>query len=126
MLIERFVAMARDAGASDLHLEGGMPPGLRVRGDLKLAGDAVPPAQLTELARELIGDGWDAFTERRSFDLARVIAGVRCRVNVLQTARGVGLVVRLLSPFQATLKKLNLHPSLRKLIEHRHGLILVS
>jgi twitching motility protein PilT len=126
MLIERFVALARDAGASDLHLEGGMPPALRVRGELKISGEAVPPAQLTEVARELIGDSWDIFAERRSFDLARVIAGVRCRVNLLQTSRGVGLVVRLLSPFQATLKKLNLHPSLRKLIEHKHGLILVS
>ncbi len=126
MWVEPFVAAAREAGASDLHLEGGMPPGLRVRGELKLSGEPVSAAQLSELARELVGDGWPDFLERRSFDLARVIAGVRCRINVLQTSRGVGLVIRLLSPFQATLKKLNLHPSLRKLIENKHGLIIVS
>jgi twitching motility protein PilT len=123
--LDKYVSLARDAGASDLHLEGGMPPGLRVRGELKLTGEAVPAATLSALARDALGDSWSVFVERGSFDCARVIAGVRCRVNVLQTARGVGLVVRLLAPFTATLKKLNLHPSLRKLIERRHGLVLV-
>jgi twitching motility protein PilT len=123
--LDRFVTVARDAGASDLHLEGGMPLGLRVRGDLKLSGETIPAATLTALARDLLGDNWNTFAERGSFDLARVVAGVRCRVNVLQSARGIGLAVRLLAPFNATLKKLNLHPSLRKLIERRHGLVLV-
>ncbi len=125
MSLEHFVTLAREAGASDLHLEGGMPPALRVRGELKLGTEPVSAAQLTEIAREVIGEGWPAFVERRSFDLARVVSGVRCRINVLQTSRGVGLVVRLLTTFQATLKKLNLHPSLRKLIDSRHGLIVV-
>ena len=52
--------------------------------------------------------------------------GARCRINVLQTARGVGLAIRLLASFQATLEKLNLHPDLRKLVRNTHGLILVS
>ncbi len=125
MSLERLVSMAREAGASDLHLEGAMPAAMRIRGELRMSGEALQPAQLTELARELVGDGWHEFLERQSFDLARVIAGVRCRINVLQTARGVGMVVRLLAPFQATLKRLNLHPSLRRLVEARHGLVLV-
>ena len=36
------------------------------------------------------------------------------------------MAIRLLSPFQATVEKLNLHPDLKKLIRHTHGLILVS
>jgi twitching motility protein PilT len=126
MSLEHFVTLAREAGASDLHLEGGMPPALRIRGELKMSGEPVAAAQLTEIAREVIGEAWPEFLERRSYDLARVISGVRCRLNVLQTTRGVGFVVRLLSSFQATLKKLNLHPALRKLIDNRHGLIVVS
>src|SRR4051812_38272726 len=125
MNLEQLVGMARDAGASDLHLEGAMSPALRVRGELKLTGEPIAPATLTAFARELIGAHWPAFQERCSYDTARVIAKVRCRVNVLQTSRGVGLVVRLLAPFSATLKRLNLHPSLRRLIERRHGLVLV-
>ena len=127
MLLEPFVRAARDAGASDLHLEGGLPAALRVRGELRLTGEAVAPVLLSELARELVGDdGWAALEASGSQDLARVVAGVRCRVNVLRTSRGVGLAVRLLAPFQATLRRLNLHPSLRRLVESRHGLVVVS
>ena len=79
------------------------------------------------MARELIGeDQWPVFLERRSFDLSRTIRGVRCRINILQTARGVGMAIRLLSSFQATVEKLNLHPDLKKLVKNTHGLILVS
>ena len=45
--------------------------------------------------------------------------------GVTERARGVGLAVRLLSAFQATVEKLNLHPDLKKLVKHPHGLILV-
>jgi twitching motility protein PilT len=47
-------------------------------------------------------------------------------VNIFHTARGVGLAIRLLSAFQATVEKLNLHPDLKKLVKNPHGLILVS
>src|SRR4029079_1264523 len=52
--------------------------------------------------------------------------GVRCRINVLQSSRGVGFAIRLLATFQATLEKLNLHPDLRRHISHHNGLIIVS
>ncbi|MGA2279984.1 MAG: type IV pilus twitching motility protein PilT [Verrucomicrobiota bacterium] len=58
--------------------------------------------------------------------MSKTIRGVRCRINILQTARGIGLAVRLLSSFQATVEKLNLHPDLKKLVKNTHGLILVS
>ena len=58
--------------------------------------------------------------------MSKTIRGVRCRINILQTARGVGLAIRLLSSFQATVEKLNLHPDLKKLVKNTHGLILVS
>ena len=58
--------------------------------------------------------------------MSRTIRGVRCRINVLHSSRGVGLAIRLLSSFQATVEKLNLHPDLKKLVKNTHGLILVS
>jgi twitching motility protein PilT len=36
------------------------------------------------------------------------------------------MAIRLLTSFQATVEKLNLHPDLKKLVKHPHGLILVS
>ena len=126
MRLETLIASAREQGASDVHLEGGFPATFRVRGNLKRQGDALPAALLTSFARELLlGDEWNGFVERGSADLSRVLAGQRCRVNVLRTSRGVGFAIRLLTTSQATLKSLNLHPDLVKLVRPTHGLVLV-
>jgi len=127
MDLASLIALAHEQGASDLHLEAGLSPALRIRGALRSAGQPVPAQTLLGFAREIIGDAqWPGFLERRSADLSRTIQGVRCRINVLQSSRGVGFAIRLLASFQATLEKLNLHPDLRKLVSNQHGLILVS
>ena len=127
MDLESLIELAASNGASDLHLESGLSPALRVRGTLRVAGDAIPGKALAEMARLLIGEEqWQAFLERRSFDLSKTIRGVRCRINILHSARGVGFAIRLLATFQATVEKLNLHPDLKKFVKHTHGLILVS
>ena len=127
MELDSLIESAAANGASDLHLEAGMPAALRIRGTLRTTGEPVAPRSLAEIARSLIGEEqWPVFLERRSFDMSRTIRGVRCRINIFQTARGVGLAIRLLSAFQATVEKLNLHPDLKKLVKHPHGLILVS
>src|SRR5437762_11225334 len=127
MNLEDFIATARQQRASDLHLEPGLPPALRVRGSLRTLGDPVPAKVLLEWARHIIGEvHWQYFLERRSADLSRTLQGVRCRINILQTARGIGFAIRLLSTFQATVEKLNLHPDLKKLVARDNGLILVS
>jgi twitching motility protein PilT len=127
MELESLIESAAGGGASDLHLEAGMPAAVRVRGALQVSGEPVPPRALAEIARRLIGEEqWPVFLERRSFDLSKTIRGVRCRINIMQTSRGIGLAVRLLSSFQATVERLNLHPDLKKLVKNTHGLILVS
>jgi len=127
MSLEVLISTANVEGASDLHLEPGLPAAVRVRGDLRTLGEPLPAANLLSFAKDLLGqDDWPRFLERRSFDCSRSINGVRCRINVLQSARGVGFSIRILSSFQATLEKLNLHPGLGKLVSHPHGFILVS
>jgi twitching motility protein PilT len=127
MNFDSLIESAAGSGASDLHLEAGMPVALRIRGSLRVTGEPVAPGLLTEFARRLIGeDQWAEFVDRRSFDLSRTISGVRCRINILHTSRGVGMAIRFLGSFQATVEKLNLHPDLKKLVKHQHGLILVS
>jgi len=127
MELASLIASAQEQGASDLHLEPGLPPAVRVRGVLRIVGEPILAKTLIEMARSLIPpDQWSHFVERRSCDLSKTIQGVRCRINVLHTSRGVGLAIRLLSSFQATVEKLNLHPDLKKLVKHLHGLILLS
>jgi twitching motility protein PilT len=127
MNLESLIAAAQQQGASDLHLEAGLPPAMRIRGTLRTVGEPVPAQTLLGFARDIIGEAhWPHFLERRSADLSKTIHGVRCRINVLQTSRGIGFAIRLLSTFQTTIDKLNLHPDLKKLVTHPHGLILVS
>jgi twitching motility protein PilT len=127
MELESLVESAAASGASDLHLEAGVQAALRIRGVLRVSGEPIAPKVLMAMARGLIGEEqWPVFLERRSFDLSKTIRGVRCRINILQTSRGLGMAIRLLSSFQATVEKLNLHPDLKKLVKNTHGLILVS
>jgi len=121
------IAAGRSAQASDLHLESGLPACLRVRGQLRSVGDPIPGAELLAMARELVGEErWPEFLERRSCDLSRTVAGARLRINVLCTSRGVGLAVRFLASFKASLANLNLHPDLLRLAQSQNGLVIVS
>jgi twitching motility protein PilT len=127
MNLRSLVALAKAEGASDLHIEPGLAPVLRVRSQLRAVGEPVAPASALEWARDIIDpEDWPHFLERRSFDLSKVIEGLRCRINVLHTSRGVGFALRLLPAFQPTLEALNLHPDLKQLVLHAHGLVLIS
>lgn len=126
MNLEAMIAAAARVRASDLHLEAGLPPAMRVKGQMRIQGDPIPAATLAKVARGLLGTAsWKAFTQRGSFDCSRTISGARCRINVLRSSRGVGMAIRLLSSFQPTLERLNLHPELRTLVRGEPGLVLV-
>jgi twitching motility protein PilT len=125
--LHALIGVAKTEGASDLHLEAGLAPMIRVRGSLRAIGEPAGGESLLEEARILIGpDNWPRFLTQRSFDMSKTIEGLRCRINILQTARGVGFAIRLLPAFQPTLESLNLHPDLKNLVNNANGLVLIS
>ncbi|HVY69107.1 MAG TPA: hypothetical protein VHH73_04225, partial [Verrucomicrobiae bacterium] len=127
MILDTLIPWAHAQGASDLHLEPGLPAAVRIRGSLRTTEEPVAAATLHAAAQELVGVGqWPAFAARRSFDLSRNIRGIRCRINILHSSRGIGLAVRLLASFQVTLEKLNLHPDLRRFLTPSSGLLIVT
>jgi twitching motility protein PilT len=126
-MIQDWIRKGRELGASDLHIEGDTAPVARIRGQLSAIGPAIAGTLVVQAGRELLGgDGWSQFLNRGSADLSRTIAGVRCRINIFQTLRGVAMAVRLLSSFQNNLRACNLHPELKKLTDATTGLIVVS
>jgi twitching motility protein PilT len=126
MDLAALIRTAAEHGASDLHLEPRYPPTARVLGRLHSSGPPCDASSLEALARELIGTrDWPAFLERRSADLSVVLAGRRCRINVLRSMRGIGLAIRLLAESGVTLRSLNLHPDLGRVVEPHNGLVLV-
>jgi twitching motility protein PilT len=124
--LRALISLAKEQYASDLHLEAGLSAVLRVRGSLRTVGDLCAAELLLETAREMIGSDWPQFVERGSFDLSRTIEGVRCRINILKSSRGIGFAVRLLPAYLPTIESLNLHPDLKQLVNHPNGLILIS
>ncbi len=127
MNFRQLIALAKQEGASDLHIEPGLCAALRVRNSLRSVGEPISGPDSMQWAHELIGaEYWPEFAQRRSFDLSRTIEGLRCRINILHTLRGIGLAVRLLPAFEPTIEGLNLHPDFKKLVDHPHGLVLVS
>jgi twitching motility protein PilT len=122
-----WIRKGRELNASDLHIEADTAPVARVRGQLTSIGQAIAGAELVQAARDLLGsEGWAQFLVRGSADLSRNLSGVRCRINIFQTLRGVAMAVRLLSAFQNNLRACNLHPDLKRLTESTTGLIVVS
>src|SRR5882762_10879848 len=92
MDLESLIGLAQTNGASDLHLEAGLPAALRIRGTLRTNGDPIPARNLRDFAHTLIGEEhWGRFLERHSFDLSRTIQGVRGRINIIQTNAPGGL-----------------------------------
>jgi twitching motility protein PilT len=127
MSVQEWVRKGRELGASDLHVEAETVPVARIRGQLSAIGQPIAGTTLVQSGRELLGsDGWSQFLSRGSADLSRTIAGVRCRINIFQTLRGVAMAIRLLSSFQNNLRACNLHPDLKRLTEMTTGLIVVS
>ena len=127
MTLASLVALAASRQASDLHLEVGLPPTIRRQGELVSVGDPLTRDDLEAMLRGVVDSlAWDDYLHRRSHDISRVIAGVRCRINALHSRRGPGLAVRLLPGSTPTLEGLNLHQDLAGLAVQRHGLVLVS
>jgi twitching motility protein PilT len=127
MSIHDWLRKGRELGASDLHIESDTPLVARIRGELTSIAAPLSAALVLAAGRDLLGaEGWAQFLERGSADLSRTVAGIRCRINVFQTVRGLAMAVRLLSSFQTNLRACNLHPDLRKLIDAKTGLIVLS
>lgn len=133
MDIDALISQAVARGATDVHLEPGLPAAWRVDGDLATTGAPLEARDVERVARRFLDasrraarDDADVFEERGSADLSATIAGVRCRLAVMRTSRGVGVAIRVLHDVQPTLSSLNLHPDLARLVDDTHGLVLLT
>jgi twitching motility protein PilT len=127
MPLKELISTACSLRASDLHLEAGTPLVVRVKGELLSVGETIPGEQLIQIGKDLLGiDGWNQFVARGSADVSVRLCGTQCRINLFRTVRGIALAVRLLTSSVDGLRACNLHPDLRKLIESRTGLVVVS
>jgi len=115
--------------ASDLHLSTGLPPMLRIHGDIRRIN--LPALQAHDLGNMLdaIMDQAQADAWRRDLecDFAIDIAGLaRFRVNAFHQVRGPAAVIRTIPHAVRSLDELGAPPVLAELALRRQGLILVT
>jgi len=127
--LAELLTLAVQRGASDLHLSAGLPPLLRVDGELSPldAAPLSPDDVLTLLDGSMDSHQRATHAARRECDFAFDIPGLaRCRANVFWQARGPSAALRLLTNTLPTLDVLTAPEVIRKLLDTTHGLILTT
>jgi twitching motility protein PilT len=118
-----------ERGGSDLHLTPGYPPMLRVRGQLvadgtqTLASDDIEAMLMTIVTPTQR----DQFESLGDLDFAHAHGTkARFRCNYLRKLTGVGAVFRAIPTIIKTMDELGVPAGIKKLVELRAGLVLVT
>lgn len=115
--------------ASDLHLSSGMPPMVRIDGQMRtLAAPPLSQKAVFDLVYAVMNDDQRKFFQKElEIDFACEIPELaRCRVNAFQQNRGIGAVFRILPSQVITLDRLNAPSVFKDLLTRPRGLILVT
>jgi twitching motility protein PilT len=125
----QLLAKAVGAGASDVHLKVGQPPGARVSGDIVyFRADPLRPQDTENIARHLIKDPMvrQGLATLREHDTAYEAKGVgRFRVNIYRQKGTVAIVMRAIPLQIPTFEQLGAPPACTSLAEKDRGLVLV-
>lgn len=129
MEITPLLVSAVHSMASDLHLSAGLPPAMRVDGDMRFLDSA--PLDADTLGRLLSGimseAQWVEFTAQREIDFSFAVSDLgRFRANVFTHERGLGAVLRTIPGRIPSLDELGTPAVLTELAQHARGLILVT
>lgn len=129
-MLESLLIIARDLGASDIHLSAGMPPMIRVTGELRTI-DVTPlgNAQVRGMIDSVLPETLRrVFAEGAACDFAFAAGDPalgRYRANAYRQQRGVALALRPIPTVVPTLESIQAPPLLRSLAELGQGLVLV-
>ncbi|HJV79732.1 MULTISPECIES: type IV pilus twitching motility protein PilT [Oxalobacteraceae] len=129
MDISELLAFAVKNGASDLHLSAGLPPMIRVHGDVRRIN--LPPLEHRDvhgMIYDIMNDGQrKAYEEVLECDFSFAIPGLaRFRVNAFNQDRGAAAVLRTIPSKVLTLEQLNAPKIFTELALKPRGLVLVT
>ena len=127
--IDAFLKLGTQQGCSDIHLAVGVPPMLRMSGDLvpikfRELRDVELEGYLTEIMTQ---NQQEYFLRGNDLDFSYVSAdGGRFRVNVFRKDTGIGATFRAIPSDVPSLDSLNLPAVIKKLCDYHQGMILVT
>lgn len=116
--------------ASDVHLKAGVPPILRVYGNLVPIKnhERLAPDEVAKAAMRIMNDAQkEVFKVAHQVDMAYSVPGLgRFRVNIFQQRGAVGIVLRVIPIKIQTFDELNLPKVLETIANEMRGLVLVT
>lgn len=129
MDISDLLAFSVKNKASDLHLSAGLPPMIRVHGDIrKINLPALDHTQVHDMVYDIMSDGQrKVYEETLECDFSFEIPNLaRFRVNAFNHQRGSGAVFRTIPSKILTLEELNCPAIFKDIADTPRGLCLVT
>ena len=129
MDISDLLAFSVKNKASDLHLSAGLPPMIRVHGDVrKINVPAMDHTQVHDMVYDIMNDGQrKVYEETLECDFSFEIPNLaRFRVNAFNHNRGSGAVFRTIPSKILTLEELNCPPIFKEICNTPRGIVLVT
>jgi len=127
--IDAFLKLGLAQGCSDVHLAVGVPPMLRMHGELMpIKFRELGAVELEAYIEEILSTNQsNRFLSGRDLDFSYISEdGGRFRVNVFRKDTGVGATFRFIPGEVPTLASLDMPPIIEKLCDHHQGMILVT
>lgn len=129
MNITDLVNIGMEKQASDIHITVGMPPTLRVNGELlMLEGKKLSPQDTEALVHEVLdAERFDELKEKGEIDISFSSSGVgRYRVNVYKQRGSYGMALRIIPLTIPSIEELGLPAVVQDISELPRGLVLVT
>lgn len=129
MDITQLLAFGVKNGASDLHLSAGLPPMIRVDGDIRRINvDALDQTMVHDMVYDIMSDRQRKdYEEYLETDFSFEIKGLaRFRVNAFTQDRGSAAVFRTIPTKVLTLEQLGMPQVLENIASYPRGLVLVT
>lgn len=129
MALRELLELCIERGASDLHLSAGLPPRLRVDGELRAASlPALTDGQVLTCLEECLEIGQrERFRAAEEIDLAIETPGLgRFRLNAFLQRNGAAAVFRAIPPQVLSLAQLGMDDCIAGIAELPRGLVVVT
>ncbi|PLR93709.1 type IV pilus twitching motility protein PilT [Bacillus sp. T33-2] len=127
--IEHLLRAGFELKASDIHITVGVPPVMRINGELKRYGkDPIKPEDTEGMARAIIPENmWERFKDNGELDFSYGLPGIsRFRVNTYHQRGCISMAFRIVPTRIPSIEELELPESLKKIAEKPQGLVLVT
>jgi len=129
MNINDLLQVAIDKGASDLHLDVGLLPVLRIDGELQPLSKfpQIVNKEMKEMVASMLTQRqMETLEKSRDLDISHEIDDTRFRVNIHFEREHLALVARIISNEMPTLESVGMSEAIKKMLENTRGLVLVT